>query len=221
MSITKDELAKMIDHTLLRADATRDQIMTLCEEGKMYTFAAVCVNSCWVSLCSHELNSTDVKVCSVVGFPLGAADTAAKAFEAKKAVENGAAEIDMVMNVGKFLSGTLKDVEYVKEDIKAVVKAASPSIVKVILETGLLTDEQIVTACTFAKESGAHYVKTSTGFGPPFELNHVVLMRKTVGDMGVKAAGGIKTYQRAVEVIKAGATRIGASAGVHILEGAL
>ncbi len=220
MSITERELAKMIDHTLLKADATRDQIVTLCEEGKKYTFASVCINSCWVSLCSHELSTTDVKVCSVVGFPLGAADTAAKAFEAEKAVEMGASEIDMVMNIGKFLSGTLKDIEYVTNDITTVVEAASPSIVKVILETGLLTDEQIVTACGIAKKAGAHYVKTSTGFGPPFALNHVTLMRKTVGDMGVKAAGGIKTYERAVEVIKAGATRIGASAGVHILEGA-
>jgi deoxyribose-phosphate aldolase len=210
----------MIDHTMLKADATRNQIRTLCKEGKKYGFAAVCVNSCWVPFCSHELDNTDVKVCSVVGFPLGAADTSVKAFEAKKAVENGASEIDMVLNVGMFLSKRPADVDYVKKDIRAVVAAASPAIVKVILETGLLTDEQIVTACILAQKAGAHYVKTSTGFGPPFELDHIVLMRKTV-DVGIKAAGGIKTYQDAVAVINAGATRIGASAGVTIVEGAL
>lgn len=220
MTITRQNLAEMIDHTLLKANATRDQIKTLCNEGKEYGFAAVCVNSCWVPLCSHELDNTDVNVCSVVGFPLGAADTSVKAFEAKKAVENGASEIDMVLNVGMFLSKRPADTDYVKKDIAAVVKAASPGIVKVILETGLLTDEQIVTACILAEKAGAHYVKTSTGFGPPFELDHIVLMRKTV-DLGIKAAGGIKTYQDAVTVINAGATRIGASAGVTIVEGAL
>ncbi|MGC1122992.1 MAG: deoxyribose-phosphate aldolase [Candidatus Methanofastidiosia archaeon] len=221
MNISKKDLARMIDHTLLASTATQEQITILCEEGREYGFASVCVNSCWVSLCRSLLEHGEVTVCSVVGFPLGAMATPAKAYEAGRAVEDGANEIDMVMNVGKFLSGTPEDLIYVKNDIQAVVEAASGNLVKVILETGHLSDEQVVTACRIAQEAGAHFVKTSTGFGPPFEMKHILLMRKTVGDaMGVKAAGGIRTYEKAVEVVQAGASRIGASAGVAIVKGA-
>ncbi|MBU7013393.1 MAG: deoxyribose-phosphate aldolase [Theionarchaea archaeon] len=220
--MSKKDLAKVIDHTLLASTATQEQITVLCEEGKEHGFASVCVNSCWVSLCKSLLENCEVKVCSVVGFPLGAMATPAKAYEAERAVKDGADEIDMVMNVGKFLSGTPGDLIYVKSDIKAVVEAASGNPVKVILETGHLSDEQVAMACRIAQEAGAHFVKTSTGFGPPFEMKHVTLMRKAVGDtMGVKAAGGIKTYEKAVEVIQAGASRIGASAGVAIVKAAL
>ncbi len=215
MKLSKNELARMIDHTLLKPTATRDQILQLCEEGRKFQFASVCVNGCWVKLCAETLKNTEVRVCSVVGFPLGAMETAVKVYEATLAVEDGAAEIDMVMNVGKFLSG---DVPYVENDIHEVVKVSR--LVKVILETGYLTDEEVVRASELAKRAGAHYVKTSTGFGPPFELRHISLMRKTVGkDMGVKAAGGINSFQKAMEVIEAGADRIGASAGVKIVEG--
>lgn len=215
MKLSKSELARMIDHTLLKPTATRDQILHLCEEGRKYQFASVCVNGCWVKFCADTLKNTGVRVCSVVGFPLGAMETAVKVYEARKAVEDGAAETDMVMNVGKFLSG---DVLYVENDIQEVVKVSR--LVKVILETGYLTDEQVVKASELAKRAGAHYVKTSTGFGPLFEMRHVSLMRQTVGkDMGVKAAGGINSFQKAMEVIEAGADRIGASAGVKIVEG--
>jgi deoxyribose-phosphate aldolase len=221
VNLSRNELAKMIDHTLLKPNATRNHILRLCEEGKTSGFASVCVNSCWVTFCAHNLKDSTVNVCSVVGFPLGAADSSVKAYEARKAVEDGASEIDMVMNVGRFLSGTSEDIEYVIEDIRQVVKAASSLTVKVILETGFLSDEQIIQASNLAKKAGAHFVKTSTGFGPPFETRHITLMRQTVGkNMGVKAAGGIRDYKRALEVIEAGANRIGASAGVKILEGA-
>ncbi|MBU6997331.1 MAG: deoxyribose-phosphate aldolase [Theionarchaea archaeon] len=221
MKISKKDLAGMIDHTLLASTATQDKIAVICKEGKEYGFASVCVNSCWVSLCKSLLESCEVKVCSVVGFPLGAMATAAKAYEAGRAVQDGADEIDMVMNVGKLLPGTPEDLLYVKNDIKAVVEVASGNPVKVILETGYLSDEQVVTACRIAEDAGAHFVKTSTGFGPPFEMKHIRLMRSTVGNtMGVKAAGGIKTYEKAIEVIQAGASRIGASAGVTIVKGA-
>jgi deoxyribose-phosphate aldolase len=220
-NISRNELAAMIDHTLLKPGATRNQILTVCAEGKQYTFASVCVNSCWVDVCYNFLKDTDTAVCSVVGFPLGAAETQAKVCEAETAVNQGASEIDMVLNIGKFLSNTQEDTEYVQNDIQKVVEAVSPNVVKVILETGLLTNDQIVQACMFAQEAGAHFVKTSTGFGPPFKLEHIKLMRHTVGDtMGVKAAGGIKSYTDAVQVIEAGANRIGASAGVTIVEGA-
>jgi deoxyribose-phosphate aldolase len=221
VNLSRNELAKMIDHTLLKPNATRNDISRLCEEGKTAGFASVCVNSCWVTFCARNLTGSTVNVCSVVGFPLGAAESSVKAYEAKKAVEDGASEIDMVMNVGRFLSGAPEDREYVKRDIEQVVEAAFPLIVKVILETGFLGDEQIIQASNLAREAGAHFVKTSTGFGPPFETHHITLMRQTVGQiMGVKAAGGIRDYQRALEVIEAGANRIGASAGVKILEGA-
>ncbi|MGD2249028.1 MAG: deoxyribose-phosphate aldolase [Candidatus Methanofastidiosia archaeon] len=219
--IPRTELAAMIDHTLLKPGATRNQILTVCAEAKQYTFASVCVNSCWVDVCSTFLKESAIAVCTVVGFPLGAAETQAKVCEAETAVKNGASEIDMVLNIGKFLSDTQEDTEYVQNDIQEVVEAVSPHMVKVILETGLLTNDQIVKACIYVKKAGAHFVKTSTGFGPPFTLEHVELMRSTVGKtMGVKAAGGIKSYQDAVKVIEAGANRIGASAGVTIVEGA-
>ncbi len=219
--VGRKELAAMIDHTNLKPNATREDILRLCREGREYGFASVCVNSTWVDLCARELDGSGVKVCSVVGFPLGAMDREAKAFEAKRAVETGADEIDMVMNIGRFLSGGEEDIAYVEEDIRGVVEASHPATVKVILEVGFLSDEEVREACEIARRAGAHFVKTSTGFGPPWEMRHLRIMRETVGDsMGVKAAGGIRDYSKALEAIGAGATRIGASAGVKIVEGA-
>ncbi len=218
MDITREELAGMIDHTLLKPTAKREDISGLCAEARGYGFATVCVNPCWVAFCTQELEGSDIKVCSVAGFPLGATRTEVKTYEARKAVEDGAEEIDMVINVGMLLAG---EYDAVRVDVRAVVEASRPAHVKVILETGYLTDEEIARACELCKEVGAAFVKTSTGFGPPFEIDHVKIMRKTVGpDMGVKAASGIKDYEKACEVIEAGANRIGASSGIAILEGA-
>lgn len=213
------ELNKYIDHTLLKADATEKQIKKLCDEAKKYNFMSVCVNTCYVSLCEKMLKGTDVKVCAVVGFPLGAMETSAKAYEAKKAVYDGAKEIDMVINVGKLKS---VDFDYVKNDIKAVVDVCKgKAIVKVIIETCLLTDDEKVKVCLMAKEVGADFVKTSTGFSTAGATTcDIELMRKTVGDlMGVKAAGGIRTKDEALKMIEAGATRIGTSNGILIVEG--
>lgn len=211
-------LAALIDHTLLRAEATRDDILALCQEAKTYSFASVCVNSYWVSLVAQSLRGTPVKVCSVVGFPLGAASTAAKAAETEAALRDGAQEIDMVQNVGALRSG---DWNAVRVDIQAVVDAAhaSSAIVKVILETALLDDAQKIEACRLAQHAGADFVKTSTGFGPGGATVHdVELMRRTVGPhMGVKASGGIRTLDDLNRMVAAGATRIGASAGVKIV----
>lgn len=212
------ELNRYIDHTLLKADATPEQIKKLCEEAKEYNFASVCVNSCYVPLASELLKGSDTKVCCVVGFPLGAMLSEAKAQETRLAVEAGAEEADMVINVGMAKEGNW---EYVKSDIAAVVAAAHPkAIVKVIIECCLLTDEEKVSACLAAKEAGADFVKTSTGFSTHGATEEdVKLMRKTVGDsMGVKAAGGIRTYADAVKMISAGANRLGASAGIAIME---
>jgi len=213
-------LAKMIDHTLLKPDATPDQIAQLCFEAKKYGFASVCVNPAWAKLCAQLLQGSPVKVCCVIGFPLGASDSEVKAFETNKAVADGAAEIDMVINIGA-LKG--RDLEVVARDIRAVVNAAHGhgAIVKVIIEAALLTDEEKTIACLLSKEAGADFVKTSTGFASGGATVHdVALMRRTVGpEMGIKAAGGVRTYEDAENMIKAGATRIGASAGIKIVQG--
>lgn len=213
------KLNKYIDHTLLKADATKEQITKLCNEAKEHNFASVCVNTCYVPLCKELLKDSDVKVCCVVGFPLGAMDTASKAFEAKTAVSNGAGEVDMVINIGALKD---KDYDYVTKDIEAVVNAAKPSIVKVIIETCLLTDEEKVEACKCAMKANAEFVKTSTGFSTSgATLQDVALMRKTVGTVcKVKAAGGIRSYEDAIKMIDAGADRLGCSAGIKIVEGA-
>ena len=217
----KGDISRYIDHTNLRAYATEDDIIRLCDEAKEYGFYAVCVNPYRVRLAKERLKGTDVKVASVIGFPLGATPTEVKVFETKKALEDGADELDMVINIGALKDG---DYEYVRKDIEEVVKVAREkgAIVKVIIETCYLTDEEKVKACELAKEAGAHFVKTSTGFGTGgATVEDVRLMRKVVGPgMGVKAAGGIRTYEQAVAMIEAGATRIGTSSGVKIVEGA-
>ena len=213
-----NNIASYIDHTMLAPQATVSQIRKLCEEAVKYHFASVCVNSCHVALCAELLKGTGVNVCTVVGFPLGAMSTKAKAFEAECAVADGAVEIDMVINVG-----ALKDENwtFVEDDIRAVKKACGGKLLKVILETCLLTDDEIVSACQLSEAAGADYVKTSTGFskgGATAEA--VALMRKTVGDrLGVKASGGIRDRESALKMIEAGASRLGCSAGVKIMEG--
>lgn len=214
------QLAKMIDYTLLKPDAKRDDIIKLCKEAIKYNFAAVCINPFYVSLAAKLLEGTPVKVCTVIGFPLGANTPQVKAFEAKNAIKNGAQELDMVINIGALKSG---DYELVKQDINGVVKAAKVSrdtMVKVILETGFLTDTEKVNACKLAKEAGADFVKTSTGFSAGGATVHdVKLMRKAIGrSIGVKASGGIRTFKDAMTMIKAGADRIGTSSGVAIIE---
>jgi deoxyribose-phosphate aldolase len=212
------QLAHMIDHTLLRPDATAEMVRKLCEEAKQFQFAAVCVNPVWVKTSAELLAGKAVVVCAAVGFPLGANCSCIKVEEARRAVSDGAGEIDMVMNIGRFLSG---DYVFVLNDIKRVVDAVPTAQVKVILETCLLNDEQKVAACVIAKQAGAHFVKTSTGFAATgATVEDVKLMRTVVGaDMGVKAAGGIRDYQTAVAMIQAGANRIGTSAGVVIMGG--
>lgn len=210
------ELASKIDHTLLKPDATRSDILRICEEAKEFHTASVCVNSTWVPVVAEELRNSNVKTCCVVGFPLGAMSTAAKAFETTDAVAAGAQEIDMVLNIGL---ARAEEWDLVQADIEAVVKAAGKSSVKVILETCLLTDSQKCQACKVSKAAGAHFVKTSTGFssGGATEAD-IRLMRKTVGpDMGVKASGGIRTREDAERMISAGASRIGASATPQII----
>ncbi len=213
-------LARMIDHTLLKPDATPDQIAQLCFEARKYQFASVCVNPAWVKLCAQLLQGTPVKVCTVIGFPLGAAASEVKAFETTTAIDQGATEIDMVINIGALKA---RELETVARDIRGVVNAAHPrgALVKVILETTLLTDEEKTIACMLSKEAGADFVKTSTGFaGGGATVHDVELMRRVVGpNVGVKASGGVRTYEDAASMIKAGATRIGASAGVKILQG--
>lgn len=213
-------LASMIDHTLLKPEATPDMIAKLCLEAREYHFASVCVNPANVKLCAGLLHDSDVKVCSVVGFPLGATPPAVKAFETQNAIRNGAQEIDMVINIGALKAG---DLELVSQDIQGVVAAAhaAKALVKVIIETALLTDEEKVSACQLAKEVGADFVKTSTGFSKGgATAQDVALMRKAVGpEMGVKAAGGIHSREEAEQMIAAGANRIGASAGIKIVQG--
>lgn len=210
------ELARMIDHTLLRADATREQIEQLCREAIEYGFACVCVNTCNVEFCGELLAGSGVKVCGVVGFPLGAMASSAKAFEAAEAARLGAEEIDMVINIGKLKSG---DYEGVRADIGAVVSAAKGRPVKAIIETGMLSDSEKVSACQIAKEAGARFVKTSTGFGPGgATAENVALMRHAAGpELGVKASGGIRDLAAALRMLHCGATRIGTSSGVAII----
>ena len=211
-------IAKLIDHTVLKSQTTRKQVETLCREAAHYGFASVCVNPCWVSLCAELLRDSGVAVCTVIGFPLGANTSAVKAFEAAEAIRQGAAEVDMVLNIGALKDG---DYELVREDIGAVVAAAEgKALVKVILETCLLTEEEKRVACRLCKEMGADFVKTSTGFSTGgATVEDIALMRAAVGEeMGVKASGGIRNYAVAKAMVEAGASRIGASAGVQIVE---
>jgi len=213
------DLARFIDHTLLKPEATEEQIDKLCEEAAQHRFYSVCVNSNWAERCARKLGGTGVKVCAVVGFPLGAMDSRAKAFEARTAVSNGAAEIDMVMNVGAMKA---KDVKTVREDMLAVRRACRAGIVlKVIIEACLLDDDEKVLACQIARDIRADFVKTSTGFNKGgATVADVTLMRRTVGPkLGVKAAGGVKSFEDAVQMIRAGATRIGTSSGVLLVSG--
>lgn len=212
------KLNKYIDHTLLKPDASQEQIATLIEEAKKYDFASVCVNPTWVNFAAQALKATDVKVCTVIGFPLGANTPELKAFETSDAIQNGANEVDMVINIGALKS---RNFDLVERDIRAVVEAAKGTLVKVIIETCLLTDDEKVKACQIAQKASADFVKTSTGFSTGgATVVDVALMRKTVGpDMGVKASGGARSYEDALAFIKAGATRIGASSGVAIMEG--
>ena len=213
----KKELAKMIDHTLLKPEATYEQIVKLCKEALEYGFASVCINPCYVNAAYQLLKGSDVKVCTVVGFPLGAATSETKAFEAVQAVNRGASEIDMVINVGYLKSGNH---DYVEEDIKTLVnKINGRALVKVIIETCLLDDEEKIIACKLAKKAGADFVKTSTGFNMSGATSEdVALMYETVSpNLKVKASGGIRTYEDAIKMINAGASRIGVSASVKII----
>lgn len=210
----------MIDHTILKADAKEEDVLRIIEEAKKYEFFSVCINPCWVALAKEHLAGTSVDVCTVIGFPLGANTSEVKAYEATDAINNGATEVDMVINVGALKS---KQYKKVSKDIQAVVDAAKDkALVKVIIETALLTDEEKIKVCELAKEAGADFVKTSTGFSTGgATAADVKLMRETVGpDMGVKASGGIHNEAQAQAMIDAGATRIGTSAGVAIMEGA-
>jgi deoxyribose-phosphate aldolase len=216
--VTEIELNRMIDHTLLKPEASAADIKQLCDDAKRYNFYSACINTHWVLLVARELKGSEVKVCSIAGFPLGAVDSEVKAFEAKRAVRAGAHEIDMVMNIGALKSG---EPDFVREDIARVVKACGESIiVKVIIEAAVLTDDEKVRACKLVIEAGAHFVKTSTGFGPPgANVRDVEIMRRAVGpDFGVKASAGIRTAAAALDLVRAGATRIGSSASVAIME---
>ncbi|WP_432363993.1 deoxyribose-phosphate aldolase [Sporosarcina sp. UB5] len=213
------QYAAYIDHTLLKADATKEEIIQLCEEAKTYSFASVCVNPAWVKTAAEILTNSTVKVCTVIGFPLGASTSTVKAFETKNAIENGAEEIDMVINIGALKSG---DDEVVKKDIEAVVDSAKgKAIVKVIIETSLLNDQEKRKACELTRAAGADFVKTSTGFSTGgATVEDVKLMRGVVGpEMGVKASGGVRSFDDMKQMIEAGATRIGASSGVQIMQG--
>lgn len=213
-------IAHMIDHTLLKPDATADQIAQLCFEARKYKFASVCVNPTHVKLCADLLKGTPVKVCTVIGFPLGASSPNVKAFEAETALRDGATEIDMVINIGALKAG---DLDTAARDIHGVVRIAhaSGALVKVIIETALLNEEEKITACLLSKEAGADFVKTSTGFsGGGATIEDISLMRRVVGaDMGIKASGGVKDFEDAQSMVAAGATRIGASAGIKITQG--
>lgn len=224
MAIKPGDMAKMIDHTLLKTTATVEDIKILCEEAKEYEFASVCINPIFVPMAAKLLSNTSVKVATVIGFPLGANTSETKAFETRNAIKNGAQEIDMVINMGAFKSNAC---DLVKADIKAVVDATksagvtSDIIVKVIIETCYLTQEEIVMTCNIAKNAGTDFVKTSTGYGiDGAKVEDVSLMRKTVGrEIGVKASGGIRDYRQALAMLDAGANRIGTSAGVAIITG--
>lgn len=218
ISPAKQQIARLIDHTLLKPEATRQEIDQLCEEARTYCFASVCVNPGWVKRCAQKLHKSGVMVCTVVGFPLGATSTQAKGYETQTAVAHGAQEIDMVINIGWLKS---REYDLVKKDIQEVVRNAGRRPVKVIIETCLLNDEEKVKACILAKEAGAAYVKTSTGFSKGgATAADIALMRKVVGtQLGVKASGGVRTYEDVVQMVESGATRIGASASVKIIGG--
>lgn len=213
------ELNRMIDHTILKPEATEAAVQKIIDEAKEYNFFSVCINPCWVAFASEQLADTDVAVCTVIGFPLGANTPEVKAYEAADAIKNGANEVDMVINIGALKS---QQYDYVRQDIQGVVDAAKgKALVKVIIETALLTDEEKVKACELAVKAGTDYVKTSTGFGTggstPADIK---LMRETVGEnIGVKASGGVRTAEDAKAVIEAGASRIGASASIAIVTG--
>ncbi len=212
-------VANLIDHTLLKADATKAQIKQLCEEAREHHFASVCVNPTWVTYASELLAGSDAVVCTVIGFPLGANTPETKAFETKNAIENGANEVDMVINIGALKD---QDDELVERDIRAVIESSKgKALSKVIIETSLLTEEEKIRACELAVKAGADYVKTSTGFSTGGATpEDIALMRKTVGpSIGVKASGGVRNTEDATKVIEAGATRIGASAGIAIVNG--
>ncbi|NEZ46383.1 deoxyribose-phosphate aldolase [Clostridium niameyense] len=216
----KNELAAMIDHTILKPEASQEVVERICKEAIENKFASVCINPCNVPLVAKLLEGSSVKVCTVIGFPLGATTSNVKAFETKEAIENGAEEVDMVINIGKLKD---KDYDYVKKDIEAVVNAAGEkALTKVIIETCLLTDEEKVKVCEIAKKAGADFVKTSTGFSKSgAKASDIKIMRETVGkDMGVKASGGIHSYEEALDMINSGASRIGASASISICENA-
>ncbi len=219
-NLSREELAKTIDHTMLKPDAVPEEISKLCDEAKEYNFASVCVNPGYVSFCAGMLKETGVKVCTVIGFPLGATTTETKKFEAENAIKNGAGEIDMVINIGQLKSGAYN---YVYNDISEVVGTAKPGkiITKVIIETCLLTDEEKVKACLIAKDAGADFVKTSTGFSKGGATTHdIALMKYTVGALvKVKASGGVRSRKDALDMIANGADRIGASAGIKIING--
>lgn len=213
------DIAKMIDHTLLKAESTKEQIVNLCAEAREYGFASVCVNPVWIKTAAEELKGSDVKVCTVIGFPLGASTSAVKAFETEDAIKNGAEEVDMVITIGKLKSGDDREVE---ADIRAVVDVAGgKALVKVIIETSLLTEEEKVRVCEMAMRAGADFVKTSTGFSTGgATVEDVALMRKIVGEQaGVKASGGIRDLTDLKAMARAGANRIGASSGVKIMMG--
>ena len=214
------ELNRMIDHTILKPEATEAAVQKIIDEAKEYNFFSVCINPCWVAFASEQLADTDVAVCTVIGFPLGANTPEVKAYEAADAIKNGANEVDMVINIGALKS---QQYDHVRQDIQGIVDAAKgKALVKVIIETALLTDEEKVKACELAKEAGADFVKTSTGFSTGgAKVADIRLMRETVGpDMGVKASGGVHNAEEALAMIEAGATRIGARTGVAIVSGA-
>ncbi|WP_066057707.1 deoxyribose-phosphate aldolase [Robertmurraya korlensis] len=212
-------MANLIDHTLLKADATKDQVEVLCQEAKKHGFFSVCVNSTWIETAVELLKGSDVKVCTVIGFPLGASTSETKGFETKDAIQKGAHEVDMVINIGLLKDG---DDVTVEQDIRSVVKAAEgKALVKVIIETSLLTEEEKVRACKLAVQAGADYVKTSTGFSTGgATVEDITLMRETVGpEIGVKASGGVRNREVVEAMVEAGATRIGASSSVAIVQG--
>ena len=214
--LDRARMAAMIDHTILKAAATSQEIIQLCKEARQHHFASVCINPCYVKLASEQLAGTDVKVCTVVGFPLGANATEIKAQEARHAVLDGAREVDMVINVGALKEGRL---DYVEKDIAEVVKNSAGAVVKVIIETCYLTDDEKKEACRLSEKAGAHFVKTSTGFGTGgATIDDVRLMKSIVGDrLQVKASGGIKTLNDALNMVEAGASRIGTSSGIKII----
>lgn len=217
--MTDFQIARYIDHTLLKQESTQADIIQLCKEAKQYQFATVCVNPFWVKTAAEELKSSGVGVATVIGFPLGATSTFTKVAETRDAIASGATEVDMVINIGALKS---KDEMAVYQDIRQIVRAANgQALVKVIIETGFLTDEEKKRACMIAKEAGADFVKTSTGFGPGgATVEDIKLMRETVGpEIGVKASGGVRDFETAKAMIDAGATRIGASSGVAIAKG--